>query len=132
MYYLVVMLYRQIDDLSLNDDPIRIPKIISVIIKLFYSWTASRSFSFFFIRYFLHLHFKCYPECPLYPPPSMVHKIPTPVSCPWHSLVLRHMIFTRLRSSSPINGLKGHPLLHIQLETQVLGSTEYFIFLFLL
>ena len=45
MYYLVVMLYRQIDDLSLNDDPIRIPKIISVIIKLFYSGTAIRSFS---------------------------------------------------------------------------------------
>ena len=39
------MLYRQIDDLSLNDDPIRIPKIISVIIKLFYSGTAIRSFS---------------------------------------------------------------------------------------
>ena len=45
MYYLVVMLYRQIDDLSLNDDPIRIPKIISVIIKLFYSGTAIGSFS---------------------------------------------------------------------------------------
>ena len=24
----------------------------------------------FFIRYFLHLHFKCFPEGPLYPPPS--------------------------------------------------------------
>jgi hypothetical protein len=42
-------------------DSIRIPKIISVIIKRFYSWTASRSFSFFFIRYFLHFNFKCYP-----------------------------------------------------------------------
>ena len=40
------MLYRQIDDfLILNDDPIRIPKIISVIIKLFFSGTAIRSFS---------------------------------------------------------------------------------------
>ena len=45
MYCLVVMLYRQIDDLSLNDDPIRIPKIISVIIKLFYNGTAIRYFS---------------------------------------------------------------------------------------
>jgi hypothetical protein len=45
MYYLVVMLYRQIDDLSLNDDPLRIPKIISVIIKLFYNGTVIRSFS---------------------------------------------------------------------------------------
>ena len=45
MYFLVMMLYRQIDDLSLNDDPIRIPKIVSVIIKLFYSGTDIRSFS---------------------------------------------------------------------------------------
>jgi hypothetical protein len=37
MYYLVVMLYRQINDLNIHDDPIRIPKIISVIIKLFYN-----------------------------------------------------------------------------------------------
>jgi hypothetical protein len=42
---LVVMLCRQIDDLSLNDDLIRIPRIISVIIKLFYSGAAIRSFS---------------------------------------------------------------------------------------
>jgi hypothetical protein len=40
------MLYRHIDDfLSLNDDPIRIPKIISLIIKLIYSVPAIRSFS---------------------------------------------------------------------------------------
>jgi hypothetical protein len=40
------MLYRQIDDfLSHNDDPIRISKIISVIIKLFCSESAIRSFS---------------------------------------------------------------------------------------
>jgi hypothetical protein len=45
MYYLVVMLYRQIDDLTPNDDPIRFPKIISVIIKLFYSGTVIGSFS---------------------------------------------------------------------------------------
>jgi hypothetical protein len=34
----------------------------------------------FFIRYFLHLHFKCYPESPLYP-------LPTPCS-PTHPLPL--------------------------------------------
>ena len=39
------MSYRQIDDLSLNDDPIRIPKIISMIIRLLYSGTDIRSFS---------------------------------------------------------------------------------------
>ena len=45
MYNLVVILYRQIDDLSLSDDPIRIPNIVSVIIKLFYNETAIRFFS---------------------------------------------------------------------------------------
>jgi hypothetical protein len=44
MHSLVEMLYRQIDDLSLNDDPIIIPKIIFVIIKLFYNGTAIKSF----------------------------------------------------------------------------------------
>jgi hypothetical protein len=44
MYYLVVMLYRQINDLSL-DDSIKILKIISVVIKLFYNGTAIRYFS---------------------------------------------------------------------------------------
>jgi hypothetical protein len=40
------MLYRQIDDfLSLNDDPIRIPKIISVTNKFFYSGTSIISLS---------------------------------------------------------------------------------------
>jgi hypothetical protein len=30
-------------------------------------------FSFlFFIRYFLHLHFKCYPQNPLYLPPALL------------------------------------------------------------
>jgi hypothetical protein len=40
-----MMLYRQIDDLRLNDDPIMIPKIISVINKLFYNGTAIRTSS---------------------------------------------------------------------------------------
>jgi hypothetical protein len=40
------MLWRQIGDLLiLNDNPLRIPKIISVITKLSYSGTAIRSFS---------------------------------------------------------------------------------------
>jgi hypothetical protein len=44
IYCLIVMLYEQTDDfLNLNDDPIRIPKIISVVIKL--SYTAIRPFS---------------------------------------------------------------------------------------
>jgi hypothetical protein len=39
------MLYRQIDDiLALNDDPIRIPKIMLIIINLFYNRTAIKYF----------------------------------------------------------------------------------------
>jgi hypothetical protein len=49
--------------------------------------------SLFFIRYFLHLHFKCYPESPLYPPPAPLPNPPTPASWPRHSRVLGHMIF---------------------------------------
>jgi hypothetical protein len=38
------MLFRQIDDLLIiNDDPVRIPEIVSVFITLFYSGTAIRS-----------------------------------------------------------------------------------------
>jgi hypothetical protein len=29
----------------------------------------------FFIRYFLHLHFKCYPQIPLYPHPTLLPKL---------------------------------------------------------
>jgi hypothetical protein len=46
---------------------------------------------------------------------------PTPASCPWHSPVLGHMIFTRPRASPPTDGQLGHPLLHMQLETQLWG-----------
>jgi hypothetical protein len=53
----------------------------------------------FFIRYFLHLHFKCYPESPLYPPLALLPNPPTPASWPWHSPVLGHIIFARPRAS---------------------------------
>ena len=38
----------------------------------------------FFIRYFLHLHLKCYPQSPLYPSPALLPKPPTPTSWPRH------------------------------------------------
>jgi hypothetical protein len=72
----------------------------------------------FFIRYFLHLHFKCYPESPLYLPPALLPNPPIPDSWP----VLGHMIFARLRASPPIDGRLGHPLLHMHLETQLWGG----------
>jgi hypothetical protein len=52
------------------------------------------------------------------PPPALLLNPPSPASWPWHFPVLGHMIFTIPRASPPIDGLLGHPLLHMQLETQ--------------
>jgi hypothetical protein len=90
-------------------------------IKLRSKYTV-RKIKFFY--YFLHLHFKCYPESPLYPPPALLPNPPTPASWPWHSPILRHIIFPRPRASPPIDGRLGHLLLHIQLETQLGGGGE--------
>jgi hypothetical protein len=61
------------------------------------------SAEFFFIKYFLHLHFKCYPQSSLYPPPTLLRYSPTPTSWPWRSPVLRHIKFARPRDlSSPV------------------------------
>ena len=57
-------------------------------------------------------------------------KSPIPSSCPApqtthfcmlarHSPVLGHLIFTKPRASLLIDGQLGHPLLHMQLETQI-------------
>ena len=78
-------------------------------------------FNSFFIRYFLHLHFKCYHKSPLNPQPALLPNPPTPASWPWHSPVLGYIIFARPRASPPIDGQLGHPLLHMQLETQLWG-----------
>jgi hypothetical protein len=71
-----------------------------------------------FIRYFLHLHFKCYPQN-LPQPCSPTHPLLLPG--PGIPPVLRHMIFAISRASPPIDGQLCHPLLHMQLETQALG-----------
>jgi hypothetical protein len=55
--------------------------------------------SILLIRYFLHLHFKCYPKSSPYPPSPFPYP-PTPTSWPWHSPVLRHIKFARPRSLS--------------------------------
>ena len=91
----------------------------------------SSLFSFFFffnfIRYFLPLHFKCYPlsKFPLrkspIPSQAVLPKPPTPASWPCHSPVLGHIISARQRASPPNDGPLGHPLLHMQLETGALG-----------
>jgi hypothetical protein len=74
-----------------------------------------------FIRYFPHLHFKCYTQNPLCPPtcpaPQPTHSCSLALAFP----VLGLMIFLRPRASPPIDGRLGHPLLHRQLETWVWG-----------
>jgi hypothetical protein len=75
----------------------------------------------FFVRYFLHLHFKCYPESPLYLPQTLLPYPPTPASWPWHSPVLRHKNLQDQGASLPNDGWLGHLLLHMQLETRALG-----------
>jgi hypothetical protein len=68
---------------------------------LFHKKQNFNFFIFVFIRYFIHLHFKCYPESPLYPP-TLLPNPPTPTSWPWDSPVLGHIKFARPRSSPPL------------------------------
>jgi hypothetical protein len=49
----------------------------------------------FLLDIFFILHFKCYPESPLYPPPTLIPNSSTPTSWPWHSPILLHIIFAR-------------------------------------
>jgi hypothetical protein len=61
---------------------------------------AQPNFFQFFIIYFLHLHFKCYPQSSLYPVPTLLLYPPNPTSWPWHFPVLEHIKFTRPRGLS--------------------------------
>jgi hypothetical protein len=54
----------------------------------------------FFIRYFLYLHFKCYPESSLYPHPALFSYPPNLTSWLWHSPALGHIKFARPRGLS--------------------------------
>ena len=84
--------------------------------------------NFFFIGYFLYLHFKCYPLSwfPLQKsaipfPLPLLSNTPTPTSWPWHSPTLGYKAraYTGPRAFPPIDEQQGHPLLHIQLEPRV-------------
>jgi hypothetical protein len=85
-------------------------------------WKISIFFFFcLFIRYFPHLHFKCYPQSPLYPAPQPTHS---------HFMALAFLCtgaydLRKTRASPPIDGQLGHPLLHRQLETQLWGGGSY-------
>jgi hypothetical protein len=77
---------------------------------------------FFLIRYFLYLHFKCYPESSLYPTPALLPYPPTPTSWPWHfPCTGAYRSLQDQGASLPNDGRLGHLLLHMQLETQTLG-----------
>jgi hypothetical protein len=57
------------------------------------------------------------PKPPIPSPPR-----PAPqCTWPWNSPAQGHMIFARPRTSPPIDGQLGHPLLHMQLETHLWG-----------
>jgi hypothetical protein len=51
--------------------------------KRFVETETSIIFILFFIRYFLYIHFKCYPKRSLYPPSTLLPYPPTPTSWPW-------------------------------------------------
>jgi hypothetical protein len=55
---------------------------------MFFIYQSFIFFLFFFIRYFIHLHFKCYPKSPLYPPLTLLSNPSSPTSWPWHSPIL--------------------------------------------
>jgi hypothetical protein len=80
------------------------------------------SFSFFFfqifIRYFLQLHFKCYPKSPLYHPHALLPYPPIPTSWPWCSLYWG--IYSLQDQGASLVQL-SHLLLLMQPETQALG-----------
>jgi hypothetical protein len=89
-------------------------------------YRSNQRILFFIIRYFLYLHFKCYPlsSFPLQKPPipsplTLLTNPPTPVSWSWHSPILGHRAFTEPRTSPPIDDRQGHPLLHMQLKPWV-------------
>jgi hypothetical protein len=83
----------------------------------------------FFIRYFLHLCFKCYPvswfphphprKLPISSPLPLLTNPLTPTFLSWHFPTLGHQAFTGPRASSSIDVQQGHPLLHMQLEPWV-------------
>jgi hypothetical protein len=102
------------------------------IICIFCMYFSMTNFLFFFIGYFLYLHFPVpsLSQNPLsHPPPPASMRVllhpPTypltpisPPSIPLHWGIYR--AFIGPRTSPPIDSWQGHPLLHMQLEPCVL------------
>jgi hypothetical protein len=94
-----------------------VPKIPVI---LFYPM-CTYTFSFFLNWIFSSFTFQMLSQSPLYPPLALLPNPPTSTSWPWDSPVVGHIIFAIPRASPPIYGQLGHPLLHMQLETQLCG-----------
>jgi hypothetical protein len=78
-------------------------KHISLFLKILKAFFIFSSFTFQMLS----------SEPPI-PSSALLPNPPTSASCPWHYPLLGHMILTRPRASSPIDGRLGHPLLHIK------------------
>jgi hypothetical protein len=78
---------------------------------------AWRWVSLFSLRYFLYLHFKCYPESSLYPPPALLPYPLTPTSWFWRFLVMGNVKFARPRGLSSQWWLTRPSYSYMQLET---------------
>ena len=62
--------------------------------------TSTYTWVHFLIRYFLHLHFQCYPKSPPDPLRPLLPYPPAPPFWPWRSPVLKHIKFARPRGLS--------------------------------
>jgi hypothetical protein len=60
-------------------------------------------------------------------PYTLPHTLLTNPLWTWHFPVLGHIIFARPRASPPIDGQLGHPLLHMQVETQARGGGYWLV-----
>ena len=82
----------------------------------------------FLIRYFLHLHFQCYPKSPLYPPP-------TPLSTHSHFLALAFPCTEadKVCTNGPLFPRMAHQAIFCYICSQrheLWGGTRQFILLF--
>jgi hypothetical protein len=112
---------------DIQNQPVHCISFILCLIDMFSTW--------FFIKYFLHLHFKCYSESPLYPPSALLSNTHTLATWPKHSPVLGLIIFARPRLSSPTyaardtsSGGTDYCILLILLE-RISGAEDSFFFL---
>jgi hypothetical protein len=102
--------------------------LFSALCPLFaVQWCIKLAF-LFFAKYFLYLHFKCYPLSwlPHWKPLNRIHSpfhllinTSTPTSWPWHSPTLGQRAFTGRKVSPPTDDWLDQLLLHMQLETWV-------------